>query len=264
MRSMSPACLRGCLVALALLAWPVQAADRAAPVLEFSGTWARTTFGLEQPASGPGPVRTLGLRGEGGGNFNVADENSPILKPAAAAAVKMRNDMERAGTDYPTASNLCLPMAAPYIFRVQQMQLLQGKGEILLLYMQDHQIRHVRLNSSHPAKGTPSWYGDSVGHFEAGALVVDTIGFKVGRVAQVDVFGSPYSTALHVVERYRLIDYEAARAAQERNVRENGPVATEQAAAIDPSYRGKGLQVEFTVEDSNYFTMPWSGTATYR
>jgi hypothetical protein len=262
MRSISPACLRGCVIALSL-AWPVQAAERAGAI-DFSGAWARTTFGLEQPASGPGPVRTLGLRGEGGANFNLADENSPILKPAAAAAVKLRNKMEAAGTDYPTASNQCLPMAAPYIFRVQQMEVLQGKDEILLMYMQDHQIRHVRLNSSHPARLTPSWYGDSIGHYEGDALVVDTIGFKVGRVAQVDVFGSPYSEALHVVERYRLIDYEAAKAAQERNVRENGPVATEQAAGIDANYRGKGLQVVFTVEDRNFFTMPWSGAATYR
>ncbi|HEX3485366.1 MAG TPA: hypothetical protein VHT51_09915, partial [Micropepsaceae bacterium] len=41
-------------------------------------------------------------------------------------------------------------------------------------------------------------------------------------------------------------------------------VATTQAAAIDPNYKGKGLQVTFTVEDPNFFTTKWSGAATYR
>src|SRR5258708_7187412 len=32
---------------------------------------------------------------------------------------------------------------------------------------------------------------------------------------------------------------------------------------IDRNYRGKGLQLEFTVEDKGVFTMPWSATQTY-
>jgi len=47
-------------------------------------------------------------------------------------------------------------------------------------------------------------------------------------------------------------------------VRANGGVATEQAAAIDPNYRGKGLQVQFRVDDKTYFTTEWGGAATYR
>jgi hypothetical protein len=35
-------------------------------------------------------------------------------------------------------------------------------------------------------------------------------------------------------------------------------------STIDPDYRGKGLQLQFTVEDEGVFTMPWSATVTYR
>src|SRR4051812_21009186 len=91
-------------------------------VPDFAGNWARTTFALEQPDSGPGPVRTVRLRAEGSAQYNLGDEASPILKPAAAAAVKLRNDMQVAGKDQATPSNHCLPMVAPYVFRVQQMQ----------------------------------------------------------------------------------------------------------------------------------------------
>ena len=63
----------------------------------------------------------------------------------------------------------------------------------------------------------PSWYGDSVGHYEGETLVVDTVGIKADRpLAMVDWFGTPYTELLHVVERYQLIDYQAALKAQER------------------------------------------------
>jgi hypothetical protein len=32
----------------------------------------------------------------------------------------------------------------------------------------------------------------------------------------------------------------------------------------DPRYRGKGLQLQFTVEDAGVFAMTWSATITYR
>jgi hypothetical protein len=34
--------------------------------------------------------------------------------------------------------------------------------------------------------------------------------------------------------------------------------------AVDPNYKGKGMQLQFTVEDEGVFTMPWSATITYR
>jgi hypothetical protein len=40
--------------------------------------------------------------------------------------------------------------------------------------------------------------------------------------------------------------------------------ATGDGVAVDPNDKGKGLQLEFTVEDEGVFTMPWSATGTYR
>src|ERR1700681_2702108 len=51
--------------------------------------------------------------------------------------------------------------------------------------------------------------------------------------------------------------------AQERGAKENWRIpATDWAPA--PNYRGKGLQLQFIVEDEGVFTMPWSATITYR
>ena len=230
-----------------------------APVPDMAGAWSRLTFGFEQPASGPGPIGRYNNQPNTGGNFN-----NPILTAKGAAVVKERGETLRRGEDYPNPSLNCLPMVSPYIFRVQEFQIVQKKDEVVFLFMQDHQVRRVRLNAQHPAKVTPSWYGDSVGHYEGDTLVVDTVGYKLGPAPIVDMYGSPFSEALHVVERYRLIDYEAARAAQQRNIRDAGPVATEQDASVDENYKGKGLQVQLTVEDKYVFNKPWSAAVTMR
>jgi hypothetical protein len=146
------------------------------------------------------------------------------------------------------------------------MQMLQQADKITILYDFDHEVRRVRLNQAHPAQVTPSWYGDSVGHYEGDTLVIDTVGIKVGPFAMVDRFGTPHTAALHVVERYRLIDAQAAKQAQERGLKENVFLlgGGDSGLAIDPDYSGKGLQLRYTVEDEGIFTGPWSATVTYR
>jgi len=45
-----------------------------------------------------------------------------------------------------------------------------------------------------------------------------------------------------------------------RNLKQNNRVPD---TASDLSYKGKRLQLVFTVEDAGVFTMPWSGVITY-
>jgi hypothetical protein len=141
------------------------------------------------------------------------------------------------------------------------MQMLQQPHQITMIYSEDHEVRHVRMNRPHPVQVTPSsWHGDSVGHYEGDTLVIDTVGTKTDRpFAMIDLYGTPYTEKLHVVERYRLLDYEAAKEGLERDAKENLIVQE----GRDPNYRGKYLQVHFTVEDEGVFTMPWSATITY-
>jgi hypothetical protein len=81
----------------------------------------------------------------------------------------------------------------------------------------------------------------------------------------VDMYGTPHSEALHVVERYRLLDYEVAKEAEERGERGNFRLpGSDPGFARDPGYKGKGLQLEFTVEDEGVFTTPWSAAIVYQ
>ena len=243
-----------------------------ASVPDFSGAWAHSSLnGLEQPLSGPGPLRNRSRLltgpqvGVGDGRQLVGDYTNPILQPWAADVVKKFGEISLAGKGYPTPRNQCWPEQVPFVFANYGMQIVQQAETITILYPFDHQFRQVRMNAQHPAQVVPSWSGDSVGHYEGATLVIDTVGIKFGPFSMMDWYGTPFTDSIHVVERYRFIDYEATNEAVERAAKDhfqfdnpdNGPRA-------DPNYKGKGLQIELTVDDKGAFTMPWTATVTFR
>jgi len=181
--------------------------------------------------------------------------------------VGKNEEVLKSGVTFPTPANQCWPEPVPYILWTIGIQLLQQKDKITILYSNpDHETRQVRMNATHPKRVTPSLYGDSVGHYEGDTLVIDTVGVRTTRpFAMVDVYGTPYSEALHVVERYRFVDETAAKLAEQRTLKENIAIPTNDSGLIiDPNFHGKALQLEFTVEDDGVFTKPWSASMTYR
>jgi hypothetical protein len=78
---------------------------------------------------------------------------------------------------------------------------------ILFFAAQDgsHAVRRVYVDGrGHPSSVKPTWMGHSIGKYEGGALIVDTIGFKGDR--WLDPQGHPHSDALHLTERIRRMD----------------------------------------------------------
>jgi len=233
---------------------------------DFSGQWGRYfSFAFEPPASGPGPVRNIAGLPRADVGLRIGDYNSPILKPKAAAVVKKRGEMELTGASFPDPRNQCRPEPPPFILGLEfEIQILQREDKIDILYVYGQQVRRIRMNASHPTTPAPSWYGDSVGHFEGDTLVVDTVGFKVGPLSMVDIYGTPHSEALHLVERYHLVDRQSAVQSLKQLESENRLVVGGTVAGItDPKDKSPALQVQFTVEDDNVFTMPWSAAVTY-
>jgi hypothetical protein len=225
-----------------------------ASIPDFSGIWAHPSgqSGFEPLSSGPRPVTGLFRRSGVSDPYQyVGDYTNQILKPEAAQAVKKHGEIEISGLAHPTPSNHCWPSGVPYIFFQLGVQILQLPGKITFLYLRDHEFRHVRLNRPHPAEITPSWYGDSVGYYEDDTLVIDTVGVKTDRpLAMLDMYGTPYTPALHVVERYRLLDYEAAREGLERDAKEYA-VIPNTSLQRDPAYRGKYLQLLWRTQGSS-------------
>jgi hypothetical protein len=239
-------------------------AQSAASIPDLSGIWRHGSLPwLVPPASGPGPVTNRSRRKDNGQSdygLLVGDYTNPILQPWAADVVKKKGELSLAGVTYPNPANQCWPEPVPFLFKHMAMEMLQLPDQIVMLFNEDHEVRWVRLNEPHPAKVIPSWHGDAVGHYEGDTLVIDTVGINADRpFAMIDLFGTPYTEKLHVVERYRLLDYEAAKPALERAAKENWRPA----GPPDPNYKDKYLQVDFTVEDKGAFTTPWTASIVY-
>jgi hypothetical protein len=230
---------------------------------DFSGIWWHPSLpGPEPLRSGPTSLTNRSRDRIGVSNYDqlVGDYTNPILKPETATIVKRFGELSMAGITFPSPANQCWPEPGPSIYKNFGMIMFQRPDRITIVYDQDHEVRHIRMNEPHPAMAPASWYGDSIGHYEGDTLVVDTVGIKAERpFAMIDLYGTPYSKGLHMVERFRLIDYEAAKDGIERDAKENRRVP----GLRDPNYKGKYLQVQFTIEDDGVFTMPWTATATF-
>ncbi len=239
-------------------------AQSAAAIPDFSGVWRHGNLPwFIPPASGPGPVTNLSReKGTGVSDYSslVGDYKNPILQPWAADVVRRKGELSLAGVTFPNPANTCWPEPVPFLFKHASMQMLQLPDRIVMLFNENHEVRRVRLNAPHPAKATPSWHGDSVGHYEGDTLVIDTVGVRTDRPhAMIDLFGTPYTDKLHVVERYRLIDYDDAKDAMQRGMKENRRAG----GPYDTSYADKYLQVLFTIEDEGAFTTPWTAVMIY-
>jgi len=236
--------------------------ESAQSIPDLSGIWEHANPGFEPLASGPTALINQERRENGTGNILklAGDYTNPILNAQAAQMVRLHGEL---GLNYigdPNPRNQCWPEGVPFLFTNGPTELVQTPDKVTMLYTYNHQIRNVRMNQPHPAQVTPSWFGDSVGHYEGDTLVIDTVGLKVGRYSMVDWYGTPHTPGLHVIERYQMVDYSAAkdgfeRDAKQHNVPDGMPVA---------NARGKYLQLQFTVDDQSVFTTPWTATMTYR
>jgi hypothetical protein len=235
--------------------------EGARPAPDFSGVWTHPAVGFGPALKGPGPITNLSRTAKGTGNNAklVGDYKNPILQPEAAEIIRQRGLISITGKIFPDPDVMCLQQPVPYIFWNFDIVFLQQKDKVTLIYQHDNDYRQVWLNQAHPANLEPSAHGHSVGHYEGDTLVIDTVGVAVGPYTTIDRLGTPYSDALHVVERYRMLPYEQAKAAMDLAEKEwmrAGPT-------VDPNYRGHGVQLEFMVEDQKMFTMPWSASITY-
>lgn len=254
--------MHGLLLGAALAMVPLAAGAQDSSVPDFSGVWWHPSLpGVEPLASGPTSLVNRSRR-NGVSNYDqlVGDYSNPILKPETAAVVKQFGEQSLAGVTFPNPANQCWPEPGPFIYKNFGLQMFQKSGEIVMIYDQDHEVRRIRMNSPHPADVKPSWYGDSVGRYEGDTLVVDTIAIRTDRpFPMIDLYGTPYSRKLHMIERYRLVDYDQAKDGLDRDAKENMQIP----GFADRSYRGKHLQVALTVEDEEIFTMPWGATVTF-
>jgi hypothetical protein len=166
--------------------------------------------------------------------FRISNVNHPNLKPWAVEVMKKDNAEVLAGKIAYTARSSCKPSGVPdfMAFIVEPIYFIHTPKEILMIYSGDAQTRHIYMNVSHTKNPSPSWYGESVGHWEGTTLVIDTIGMNTKSF--VDNYRTPHTERLHVVERWTR------------------------------SQDGKTLELIFNVDDPDTFKEPWSAIQRYR
>src|SRR5262249_34818948 len=166
--------------------------------------------------------------------FPIAGLSNPNLKPWVKERMKKDNDEVLSGKIAFTPHSSCSPAGVPafHLYGFQPMYFIQTPKEVVIIFSGDKQVRHVYLDVPHSNSPKPSWYGESVGHYE----VCDTLGIHrigVNDKSFVDNFRTPHTEKLHVVERLKLVD------------------------------GGKALEVNVWVEDMDAFYEPWSGLQRY-
>ncbi len=139
----------------------------------------------------------------------IANSKDPILKPWAAAAIQATNDEILEGKrQVPfVAQSRCWPGGVPgqLIYPFEPLYFIQMPNEVWMIWQRDHMVRRVFLTGKHSPRIKPSWFGESIGHYENGdTLVVDTIGLSANKLSYIDNFRTPHSEKLHVVERFTI------------------------------------------------------------
>ena len=215
------------LAALAVIALTtVLASAQAVPAMpraadgkpDFSGMWQQ-----------PQKVNSTGAtQGPGGRNFD-ADKMAP-LKPGGDALLYQMNTGD-VRLDEPRA--LCMPAGFPAgITQGNPIQIIQTPKYLVMVHEFQRMTRIIPLDGRpHRTNIEPTYYGDSVGHWEGDTLVIDSTNFKRWLLDDhhyTDPTRSRWHTdALHTIEHLQFKD---------RNM----------------------LSYRITIDDPKIFTAPWS------
>lgn len=169
--------------------------------------------------------------------WNVEDHGASLGVPAgqgvveggtipylpAALAKRNENYKNRATADPETQ---CYLLGVPRItYAGFPFQIIQAPEQMTVLYEWAHATRYIHTNgTAHPPGHIDWWMGDSRGRWEGNTLVVDVTYFN--DQTWFDRAGNFHSDALHLIERYNLVDRDH-------------------------------INYEATVEDAKVFTKPW-------
>jgi hypothetical protein len=253
--------------AAVMLTIPAFADDGASGIL--GPWWGKNVFNFEPMPSGPKPVLNLSRRRDGKANNGrlVGDWHNPILTPQAAAILKAKGERAISGEGFPNAQDQCHVMGPPFLIAMGLTfaMLPTANGDITMLYDRNENNRRIRMNGSHPAQLKPTPTGDSVGRWEGNTLVIDTVGVRTDDYTSTDRFGTPVTAAMHIIERYFLIDGVQAKTQMDAwEAREGTVGGGGRVAGYTPDTSLKGLQLEITMDDPNVFVMPLTARSTYR
>jgi len=177
---------------------------------DFTGVWGHADIGA--------PRSTADLTRPGNERSKAYAQNLAQLEdlylPAARAKMQTLSNPE-------DPSLRCIPFGSPRFMTLPAnllYQVFQTPRAVIILDEYFHSFRIIPTDGSPHAKPLlPTYLGDSVGRWDGDTLVVDMVGFN-GEFFLADADDKPRPTssggwftsdALHVVERWRLVDADS-------------------------------------------------------
>jgi hypothetical protein len=160
---------------------------------------------------------------------NIAVDGVEVpFRPEAEAIYKKRRETNSLGR--PTER--CLPHSVPDAALVgYPFKIIQTPAQLVILFEPFIDYRQIFTDGrTLPKDPQPTWMGYSVGKWEGDTLVVDSSGFN--DQTWLDDGGHPHSDALHVIERFRRIDFGH-------------------------------MELGITINDAKMYTKPWTVTVPY-
>ncbi len=142
------------------------------------------------------------------------------------AAMKQRENFEQRATADPLAE--CFLPGVPRIMYMEYpFQIFQMRDAVAMTFEWQQVFRLIYTNGSGPSTPLQFWMGDSRGRWDGDTFVVDVTNHNDR--TWFDMSGNFHSDALHVVERYTMLDADTIR-------------------------------YQATIEDQKVFTRPWTIT----
>ncbi|MGC3980304.1 MAG: hypothetical protein QM808_03505 [Steroidobacteraceae bacterium] len=160
------------------------------------------------------------------------------LPPLTADAKKLYDERvaaRKAGDLSFDDTTRCQPPGVPRgYFMGMPFEIQQEKDTVYVNFQWNRLFRYVDMNISHDQQNmyAPLYHGFGTGSWDKDTLVIDTVLFN--DTTLLDAAGLPHSMDMHLVERW------------------------------DLSKDGKTINAQFTVEDSEYYSKPWSFTAQFK
>jgi len=177
--------------------------------LAFGADWRDPPAGLRGPIrNDPDHPFHGNVDGPGQVTLRIGNYKDPVLKPWAAAQMRASNEEALTGKRaVPFAAQArCYPGGVPgqLLYPAEPFYFIQTPKQVWMIWQRDHMVRRIFLTDKHSEDVKPSWFGESIGHYENGdTLVIDTIGLST-KSSYIDNFRTPHTTKLHVVERLKL------------------------------------------------------------
>jgi hypothetical protein len=218
LQAAAAAALGAAAVIFAAGAAAAQAPAKGVPALE-SVDSAWLAFGVHwfdpPPGLGRGPIRQDpaypfhgNLDGPGRVTPDIGYTRDPVLKPWAAKQMQESNDEVQSGQrGLPfVAQSTCHPGGVPgqLLTPALPFYFIQTPKEVWMVWQTDHMVRRIYMTDQHSKNVKPSWFGESIGHYEGNdTLVIDTIGLQANK-SFLDWYRTPHTEKEHVVERFKL------------------------------------------------------------